>query len=255
MNSATALAAARAARGAVRSADSALVLASSFRHGAGVSPLATRILDRSGLLLSLAAGRQATPAEAYARDDDSPAGRLMQGLRSALVGDTLDARRTLESMRSATPSVRRDLREGTEILNAMLAASAGQWRAVVRILKPLADTGHIGRPPDARLRAHARWLVADAYERLEQPDSAARYFEILVDPVWAARDEEIGYRGLVLPFAHQRLVLLYARAGRLGDAQRHWKAFADVVTEPDSELQPLVRDARAALDRASRTKG
>jgi len=48
-------------------------------------------------------------------------------------------------------------------------------------------------------------------------------------------------------FAHQRLVVLYARMGRLEDARRHWKSFSDTFTRPDPEMQPLVEEARAAL--------
>ena len=97
--------------------------------------------------------------------------------------------------------------------------------------------------------------MADAYTHLARPDSAIRYYELLVDPLWSARDEEFSFRGLVLPFAYQRLVLLSASEGRLADAQRHLKALTDMFTEPDPELRRLVDDARAALDHAARTKG
>ena len=54
-------------------------------------------------------------------------------------------------------------------------------------------------------------------------------------------------RGIALPFAHRRLVLLYARMGRLEDARRHWQIFTATVRTPDPELEPLIAEARAAL--------
>ena len=58
--------------------------------------------------------------------------------------------------------------------------------------------------------------------------------------------DELLLRGVILPFAHRRLVLLYARMGRLEDAKRHWKIFAETVRTPDPELRPLIEEARAA---------
>ncbi len=58
---------------------------------------------------------------------------------------------------------------------------------------------------------------------------------------------EFCVRGLFSSFAHHRLVLLYARMGRLEDARRHWKIFEDIFTNPDPELRPMVEEARQAL--------
>ena len=53
-------------------------------------------------------------------------------------------------------------------------------------------------------------------------------------------------------FADQRLVLLYARMGRLEDARRHWKILSETFTQPDPEVAHLVDEARAALEAAER---
>ena len=90
-----------------------------------------------------------------------------------------------------------------------------------------------------------RWLVAEAYERLGQPDSAAAYFELAMSPIGnggALCDARIAYS-----FAHRRLVLLYARMGRLDEARRHWEIFSATFTRPDPEMLPLIEEARAAL--------
>jgi hypothetical protein len=59
-------------------------------------------------------------------------------------------------------------------------------------------------------------------------------------------------RGLTHSFAHQRLVVLYSRLGRLADARRHWQVFAGSFTAPDPEMQHLVDEARAAVASAER---
>ena len=62
-------------------------------------------------------------------------------------------------------------------------------------------------------------------------------------------------RGIAYSFAHQRLVLLYARMGRLEDARRHWKIFSETFTNPDPEVAHLVEEAREALLNAERERG
>ncbi len=91
-----------------------------------------------------------------------------------------------------------------------------------------------------------RWFLADAFEQLGQPDSAAVYLERIVsDP--APTDQESHLRGIAVPFAHRRLVLLYARMGRIEDAKRHWQIFTETCRTPDREIEPLIAEAHAAL--------
>ena len=52
---------------------------------------------------------------------------------------------------------------------------------------------------------------------------------------------------MVSSFAHGRLVLLYARMGRLEDARHHWQIFTESVRTPDPEIRPMIAEARAAL--------
>lgn len=91
-----------------------------------------------------------------------------------------------------------------------------------------------------------RWLAAEAFERLDRPDSAAAYFERAIAPVAEHSSDRIGGR-LAFSFGHRRLVLLYARMGRPEEARRHWEAFSQTFTRPDPELLPLIEEARAAL--------
>src|SRR5262245_53549119 len=84
------------------------------------------------------------------------------------------------------------------------------------------------------------------FERAGKPDSAAVCLELLLAPVGKYRDL-IPWRGFHFSFAHQRLVLLYARMGQLDRASRHWGAFRKAFDDPDPELRPLLDEARAAL--------
>ena len=91
-----------------------------------------------------------------------------------------------------------------------------------------------------------RWFLADVFEQLGRPDSAAACLERTVsDPAPAI--DECGRHGIAWPFAHRRLVLLYARMGRIEDAKRHWQIFSETMQTPDPEIQPLIAEARAAL--------
>ena len=115
-----------------------------------------------------------------------------------------------------------------------------------RSLGPAALQGDdIGSVLSRSNRVLKRWLVAEAYEGLGRPDSAATYFELAMSPIGspgALRDARIAYS-----YAHRRLVLLYARMGRLEEARRHWEIFSATFTRPDPEMRPLIEEARAAL--------
>jgi len=91
-----------------------------------------------------------------------------------------------------------------------------------------------------------RWLVAEAYEHLDRPDSAAAYFELAIAaaPVGGTN---VSQSRTAFSFGHRRLALLYARMGRLEDAKRHWQIFSATFTHPDPEMRPLVEESRAAL--------
>ena len=135
----------------------------------------------------------------------------------------------------------------------MIAAGDGRDHEVVKLLAGDGAATHCGEGV-VPMWMHARWLVAQAYERLGKPDSAAWYYQRVLDPVEAVRNEEILSRGVVFSFAHQRLVVLNARLGRIDDARRHWRILQATFTRPDPELVPLVEEARTALAKAERDR-
>ena len=137
------------------------------------------------------------------------------------------------------------------LVEARLAVVAGRWDEGVRLLGPLALRTRWRSPPINQL---TRWTIADAYTHLDRPDSAIVYLEDIAN--WRSySEEENRLRGLTHSFAHQRLVVLYARMGRLEDARRHWKIFSETFTNPDPEVRHLIDEAREALAEAERRGG
>ena len=178
--------------------------------------------------------------------DTSAEGQLFAAEWAVAAGDTGTARRILTRVRGLPPERRRGLDADATLAEGLLAAAAGRPSEVVRLLRPLSD-GRASGAPD--LTQPAQWLLAAAYERQGHLDSSAAQLERLAS--WQGA-RPAGWRGLTHSFAHQRLVLLYARLGRLEDARRHWKIFSETFTSPDPELQHLVDEARAALASAER---
>ena len=180
------------------------------------------------------------------RWESTTAALVTRGLWSAAAGDTISARRLLATVRTRSAADLARQGFGPVMLEGWIAARTGRWQEVVRDLGPAAlrgdATGYvlIQSPP------MLRWLVAEAYERLDRPDSAAAYFEraIASPPVGGTN---ISDSRMAFSFGHRRLVLLYARMGRLEEARRHWQAFSATFTRPDPEMTPLVEEARAAL--------
>jgi hypothetical protein len=107
--------------------------------------------------------------------------------------------------------------------------------------------------PQYNVAAVVRGLLGEAYDRLGQLDSGAGHFEALA-ATQRARNTWTG-SGIPVSFAHQRLVVLYARMGRLEDARRHWKIFSETFTNPDPEVRHLIDEARDALAEVERRKG
>jgi len=205
------------------------------------------VARRARLLLAVVSrGAIAVPENSWARDT-STASFLTRGLRAAIAGDQTQARRLLSAAR-ARP--RRELAYNgatPALLEAWIAALEGRWEETARVLQPLArqpiEIGEVYCPAGLSL---VRWLLADAFEKLGHPDSAAVYLEkVTADPGSALQESHL--RGAACSFTHHRLVLLYARMGRIEDAKRHWKIFTETVDRPDPELRPLIAEARAAL--------
>ncbi len=195
------------------------------------------------LMLRIVSGSPVTGAPfGTSPPDTSVGGQLFEAMWFAAAGDTGAARRIVTRVQGLPPE-RRGSDEQVGFADAWVGAAEGRPAEVVRLVRPLADVRKSGLPWFSQ---PAQWLLAVAYERLGQLDSAAAQLELLA--TWQGSRGAFGKkRGLTHSFAHQRLVLLYASLGRPADAWRHWQVFTTTFTDPDPEMQHFVDEARAAL--------
>jgi serine/threonine-protein kinase len=246
---AIALASEEAARGRV--AASRRMLEQAQRIAEAGSP--TRIphgISRTRLLLIVAGGGTPEGPNAVMARDTSVAGLITQGWWAAAAGDTARARQLLRRAQGRPQSELALQGASPALLEAWVAARAGRWKETAQILGPAARQGdEFGFVADGAGRVPMRWLVGEAWEQLGHPDSAAAYFELALSPEMTSWRERQTVR-MVSSFAHLRLVLLYARMGRLEDAKGHWTVFSETVRTPDPEIQPTIAEARAALTSA-----
>jgi tetratricopeptide (TPR) repeat protein len=99
-------------------------------------------------------------------------------------------------------------------------------------------------------RIERQWLVADAYEQLGRPDSAASFLERVLAP--EGYSGEIRGRGFSYSFAHRRLARLYTQLEEFDRAEEHWLEFLETFTDPDPEFQWMQDEARSELERLGR---
>jgi DNA-binding SARP family transcriptional activator len=202
------------------------------------------------LLLALVSGRP-WPRPPIFGTEGLVDGQAWHGIWAAVNGDTVTAREIAVAVRDSFPTRFRGA--APEFIEAVIATRGSRWGEVGDLLGRVAAEGETGR------RYHGawvtplpiRWLVADAYERAGQLDQAAAAFERVL--ATDLTPDYLTMRGIAYPFARQRLVLLYARMGRLDDATRHWEIFRDTFTDPDPEFRYLIDDARAALEQAGQS--
>ena len=206
---------------------------------------------RAEFVLRVVSGAPVTMAQLAGSSPDTTAtGRLLTALWSAAAGDTAAARAILTRVRGLPPQQRGRADALAALVEAWLEAVAGRPAEVVRLLRPLAKRGV---PNGPSVKQPVDWLLAAAYEREGQLDSAAAQLERLA--TWqGAWVNDRNLRGLTHSFAHQRLVVLYSRLGRPADARRHWQVFSETFTSPDPEMQHLVDEARTAVVDAERRR-
>jgi tetratricopeptide (TPR) repeat protein len=244
------LAAARASRGELKSAEQVLRRPRSDAGIVGESLIVNRTRWRR-LLLALCSHGVTTVPGGAGRWDSTTAGLVTRGAWAAAEGDTALAQRLLAAVRTRSAPQVSSVGFMPAVVEAWIAARAGRWEDVVRDLGPLALQGDATGFVGLQSAPLAPWLVAEAYEHLDRPDSAAAYFErVFTPPPTGDAMYYLPQIGMASSFAHRRLVLLYARMGRLEDARRHWEIFSAAFTHPDPEMRPLVEEARAALESA-----
>ena len=240
---ATAIAAGnRAARGAVRSADSVLA------HGStGVSPDAARWLYRARLLLAQSVGQAPPLLPVGLRGDTSVAGVMTLGLSAAARGDRNAANAALARLSTAPPVEQRRLGNGIALIRATMESRAGNWSGVRDLIAAPALSGeHDASILDRAGSLSMRWLAAEAYANLGLLDSAVAVMELALRPA-RMPGNEFALRGLITSFAHRRLAMWNESRERPSDADHHWRAFLDAIKRPDADVAEWGREAERAL--------
>ena len=202
------------------------------------------LLLRASLGLTVIAGMPVPRLDPRQAGDSTAADIITRSWRDALAGDLPAARRELAALRRRGADERARAGAAEVFLEASIAAAQNRWSEVISLLGPTAARGDDGSGKWWWGRigvTRERWLVAEAWEHTGPPDSAAAAFERVLEPPES--------QGAVIfpPYAHQRLVMIYARMGRREDAERHWREFSAAFTNPDPEVKHLLDKARAAV--------
>ncbi len=239
------LACAKAGRGSLRAANAALgQMAELTGQPAKPSAFGYTSALRGRLFLAAETHGAIPPPRDALEGDASTAAVLLRGTMVAQSGDASTARRLLKQARARPTSEVRLHGASLALLEARIEALAGRWENVVTLLQPSArqSAERGGAMYPAGLPA-VRCLLADALEHLGRPDSAATYLErTTTDPAFL-----VAWNGISVPLAHHRLVVLYARMGRLADAERHLAILERWWDRPDDIAQRLLAEARSAV--------
>jgi tetratricopeptide (TPR) repeat protein len=249
-NGARAVAAAQAARGRIADARQTLAGIRDAALAQGSTGAARGAVGGQMLLswYSGAASPSPPPAEIWGT---TARGLAAHARWAAITGDTAAARRSLSLLTAKPAEDVTRYGEVPDFIEAAIAAQGERWAEVVELLAPSATRGHdIGYLQIQTNRIARQWLVADAYERLGRPDSAASFLERIVAPEGSAG--EIRRRGLTYSFAHRRLARLYTQLEEFDRAEEHWLEFLDAFTDPDPEFQWMLDEARSELERLGR---
>ncbi len=201
-------------------------------------------LDRAFLARLL--GRE--PPEIPALVAGGPWGATARATRAAEAGDSVAARRAVAAWPESVEAAWR--RALSDYVEACLDGRRGRWERVVTRVRANACGGLRTIPTvEGILRTPARWLMADAFEKLGQPDSAVAYLDLMLEPP-AYETPHAFTRGLWESIVRSRLVRLDVQMGRLEDAQRQWEILTATCTRPDPKALAMLDETRAVLQNA-----
>ncbi len=239
-----AFAGALAARGAVRAADSVLLVTT---RRASISQ--RHFFDHARLLLSLASTAR-VPADLIRETerDSSPGGIVVRALAAARHGDAATALALLRRLRALPPAVIRRIGTGPLLIEAEIASHGARWSEVTRLLAAPAlagehDNANVDRVPGIVLR----WVVADAYGHLARRDSAMAYMTLAMSPVRVPPGHQ-ALRGLIEPFAELRLARWNAESGDLLAARKHLAGARGALRNADADVRMQVENTALAID-------
>ena len=203
------------------------------------------------LIISLITGQPAGKAPTVAEGSrDLPPLRISQAMRSILEKDVAGAERAMAEIRASRGPTFLGL--WPEYIEAWIDGESGRWTETVRRLAPGARTGaeSVGGwalPPVGPMLM--RWTVGYAYEKLDQPDSAAFYYELAISTERTLWMERIRIHALA-PYVHRRLAMIYLKTGRLDEAERHGEIYITAMAGGDPELRASAAELRRMLANA-----
>ncbi|MBY0491630.1 MAG: protein kinase [Gemmatimonadaceae bacterium] len=119
----------------------------------------------------------------------------------------------------------------------LVALAHGQYQQAATLLK---QAGQRRTAPDAE----EAYLIAVAFDRAHQVDSATAWFARVVDPKWERDARGTGH----LAGAHKRLGELLDAQGNVAGAIEHYDAFATLWKDAEPSRQPVVKAARDRID-------
>ena len=168
---------------------------------------------------------------------------------ASAVGDTTTHTRTLRVLEEQTEIDPTFLRGHGQVNPPHWIASAltdaitfSDPRETVSRLRTMAWQGQYWAQEEVNLAM--RWLVADAYERLGQLDSAALYFELLIDSTASSGDVDwVTSRAYAYSLALRRLARIYGAQGDEDGARERWDAFRASFDNPDPELLWMLEES------------
>lgn len=174
---------------------------------------------------------------------ERPLGMLLDG--AAELRDVGLARTAhQEWMRIVVPTAP-DSIGATAHADAHLAFAEGRWDDAIARMQE-SERRFAGGGP-----LHALVTIAQAHDLAGRPDSAIVYLERLVN----TPDPNLDTRGRYGPAAHKRLGELYDARGDRAKAVEHFERFVELWKDAEPELQPMVREVRAKLERLRRGEG
>ena len=180
----------------------------------------------------------------------SPWGDLAEGVKVAWSGDVAATRK----LRNPTgPRSHKRSREIEAHLAGWAAWSAGNWGRAIDELRPYCHGAAFEMASRAELfmRNPSRWILADAFAREGQPDSAAVYLKLILDPPpieWVAT---VPWE----PYARARLIKLQVQTHEIEAAREQWRVLAGTCVHPDPPVAKLLVETERILQSAEAMPG
>jgi tRNA A-37 threonylcarbamoyl transferase component Bud32/tetratricopeptide (TPR) repeat protein len=204
----------------------------------------TDVARMARVQLGICAGAPVRPDAPFLADT-TMACTITRGIAAAAAGDTERLRQAHQNVHSRGEAEKRRYEVDLRLLDAWLASGSED---PAPLLEPMmgVGSGPAGPGPWFSGRTPLRWLVATAHERAGRTDAAIHAYEAVLSSQRLHHDAWVWWPS-VLPFAHTRLAVLLAAAGRREEAATHARAVVEDLDQADTQGARLVVEARSVL--------